>query len=29
MGEVKKISRGKADPRKTNDLLIEALQQNP
>jgi aspartyl-tRNA(Asn)/glutamyl-tRNA(Gln) amidotransferase subunit B len=28
MGEVKKISRGKADPRKTNDLLLEALQQN-
>jgi aspartyl-tRNA(Asn)/glutamyl-tRNA(Gln) amidotransferase subunit B len=29
MGEVKKISRGKADPRKTNDALIEALQKNP
>jgi aspartyl-tRNA(Asn)/glutamyl-tRNA(Gln) amidotransferase subunit B len=28
MGEVKKVSRGKADPRKTNDLLLEALQQN-
>jgi aspartyl-tRNA(Asn)/glutamyl-tRNA(Gln) amidotransferase subunit B len=29
MGEVKKISRGKADPRKTNDALLEALQKNP
>jgi aspartyl-tRNA(Asn)/glutamyl-tRNA(Gln) amidotransferase subunit B len=29
MGEVKRVSRGKADPRKTNDALIEALQNNP
>jgi aspartyl-tRNA(Asn)/glutamyl-tRNA(Gln) amidotransferase subunit B len=28
MGEVKRVSRGKADPRKTNDALIEALQKN-
>jgi aspartyl-tRNA(Asn)/glutamyl-tRNA(Gln) amidotransferase subunit B len=29
MGEVKRVSRGKADPRKTNDALLEALQNNP
>lgn len=27
MGEVKKISRGKADPKITNDLLLEKLNQ--
>ena len=28
MGEVKRVSKGKADPRKTNDALLEALQKN-
>jgi aspartyl-tRNA(Asn)/glutamyl-tRNA(Gln) amidotransferase subunit B len=26
VGEVKKISKGKADPKLTNDLLIKKLQ---
>ncbi len=28
MGEVKKISRGKADPKKTNEILLEKLNQS-
>jgi aspartyl-tRNA(Asn)/glutamyl-tRNA(Gln) amidotransferase subunit B len=28
MGEVKKLSRGKADPRLTNDILLQKLNQS-
>jgi aspartyl-tRNA(Asn)/glutamyl-tRNA(Gln) amidotransferase subunit B len=28
VGEVKKISRGKADPKMTNDILLEKLSQS-
>ena len=26
VGEVKKLSKGKADPKKTNDLLLKKLE---
>jgi aspartyl-tRNA(Asn)/glutamyl-tRNA(Gln) amidotransferase subunit B len=28
MGEVKKLSRGKADPKRTNEILLEKLNQS-
>ncbi len=28
VGEVKKVSKGKADPRLTNDILLKKLQEN-
>jgi aspartyl-tRNA(Asn)/glutamyl-tRNA(Gln) amidotransferase subunit B len=28
VGEVKKVSKGKADPRLTNDILFKKLQEN-
>jgi Asp-tRNA(Asn)/Glu-tRNA(Gln) amidotransferase B subunit len=29
MGEVMKATKGKADPRKTNDLVARMLEQEP
>jgi aspartyl-tRNA(Asn)/glutamyl-tRNA(Gln) amidotransferase subunit B len=28
MGEVKKLSRGKADPKRTNEILLDKLNQS-